>query len=244
MRPNAASFKAGAPASLANGNVLLVTEEDYFDGGDEVLCSEAGSFQTWYIPDLDAAANAARNPDGKTPDLGTIEPLDQVVAPVDFGGGASLPVGAFCSAHWFDVHQDGFVAMGNYQAGLRILDVNNPREIAQLGYATGVATEVWDAYWVPERDAAGVAVPGRKTNLVYTADAVRGVEVYEVTLPASVAPPVAPPAEQPPAAEPPPVASPGGGSLPATGLGLVAPVLALSLLGAAGWAATRRRRIG
>ena len=81
------------------------------------------------------------------------------------------------------MHQDGFVAQGWYGAGLRILDVRDARNIAQLGYSTSAATEVWDAYWVPVRDAAGVAVPGQKTNLVYTADAVRGIDVYEVTLP-------------------------------------------------------------
>ena len=36
---------------------------------------------------------------------------------------------------------------------------------------------------IVDLDAAGVAVPGQKTNIVYTADAVRGVEVFEVTLP-------------------------------------------------------------
>ncbi len=36
---------------------------------------------------------------------------------------------------------------------------------------------------MPVRNAAGKAVPGKKTNLVYTADAVRGVEVFEVRLP-------------------------------------------------------------
>ena len=183
MRPNAEAFRAGAEPSIANGNVLLVTEEDYADEGDELVCSEAGSFQTWYVPDLDGEASRARNPDGTTQDVGTVEPLDQVNAPVDFGGGASLPVTGFCSAHWFDVHQDGFVALGHYGAGLRVLDVRDPSNIAQLAYATGAATQVWDAYFVPERDAAGVAVPGRKTNLIYTADAVRGIEVYELTLP-------------------------------------------------------------
>jgi len=161
-------LKPGTPPSIANGNVLLVTEEDYADEGDEVVCDHAGSFQTWYVPDLDASAYRGRTPDGVTPDVGTIAPLDLVNAPVEFGGGASLPVTGFCSAHWFDVHQDGFVAMGNYGAGLRILDVRDPRNIAQLGYATGVATQVWDAYWVPVRDAKGVAVPGQKTNLVCT----------------------------------------------------------------------------
>ena len=184
MRPNAAAFTAGAAPSIANGNVLLVTEEDYLNNGDEVVCDRAGSFQTWYVPDLDGAAYRAKNPTGSTVGVGTITPLDATNAPAEFGGGASLPAGAFCSAHWFDVHQDGFVAQGWYAAGLRILDVRDARDIRQLGYATGVATEVWDAYWVPVRNAAGKAVPGKKTNLVYTADAVRGVEVFEVTLPA------------------------------------------------------------
>ena len=56
------------------------------------------------------------------------------------------------------MHQDGFVAQGWYGAGLRILDVRDARDIRQLGYATGVATEVWDAYWVPVRNSAGALV--------------------------------------------------------------------------------------
>ncbi len=250
MRPNAKAFKAGAAPSIANGNVLLVTEEDYADGGDELLCSESGSFQTWYVPDLDAAAYRSRNTDGKKQDVGTVAPLDQVNAPVDFGGGASLPASGFCSAHWFDVHQDGFVALGNYGAGLRILDVRDPLKIAQLGYATGVATQVWDAYWVPQRDAAGVAIPGKKTNLVYTADAVRGVEVFEVTLPASVVPPGTtpqqppnnPPPNNPPPANPPSAAVPPrtGAGLAATGLETGLPFAALGLVSLA--VVVRRRR--
>ena len=184
MRPNAQAFTAGAAPSVRNGNVLLVTEEDYTNNGDEVVCSRAGSFQTWYVPDLDGAAYRAKNPTGSTVGVGTVTPLDSVNAPAEFGGGATTPAAAFCSAHWFDVHQDGFVAQGWYGAGLRILDVRDARNIKQLGYATGVATEVWDAYWVPVRNSSGKAVPGKKTNIVYTADAVRGIEVFEVTLPA------------------------------------------------------------
>ena len=247
MRPNAAAFKPGAPPSIKNGNVLLVTEEDYADqnDGSELACADTGSFQTWYIPDLNGPAYRAKNPDGKTPDLGTIAPLDQVIAPVDFGGGLSGPVApGFCSAHWFDVHQDGYVALGHYGAGMRILDVNDPKGIKQLGYATGGATQVWDAYWVPERDAAGVVVPGRKTNLVYTADAVRGIEVFEVTLPSSVAPPAAPPQAPPPNEPPPntpPASSPGtGGTLASTGVETWLPLAALTLM--AGALAARRRR--
>ncbi len=105
-------------------------------------------------------------------------------SPSEFGGGLTLPAGAFCSAHWFDYHQSGIIAQGYYQAGLRLVDVRDPRHITQYGFATGGGTEVWDAYWVPERNARGQAT-GKKTNFVYTADAVRGIDVYQVDLPGS-----------------------------------------------------------
>jgi hypothetical protein len=47
---------------------------------------------------------------------------------------------------------------------------------------TGGASEVWDAYWVPKRTSAGVATR-EKTNVVYSVDLVRGLDVYEVDLP-------------------------------------------------------------
>jgi hypothetical protein len=244
-RPNATAFKPGAPPSLANGNVLLVTEEDYANDGDEIECDKAGSFQTWYVPDLDGAAYRAKNPDGKKVGVGTISLLDKTNAPVEFEAGATPPATAFCSAHWFDVHQDGFVAQGWYGAGMRILDVRDPRNIKQLGYATGLVTEVWDAYWVPQRDAAGVAIPDKKTNLVYTADAVRGIEVFEVTLPAAgaAAPPNAPqaPPQAPPNAPPTTPGNGNNGGLAATGLETALPLAALGLLALA-WL-TRRRRV-
>ncbi len=245
MRPNAKAFKPGAPPSVENGNVLLVTEEDYANDGDEIACDRAGSFQTWYVPDLDGAAYRAKDPDGKQVGVGTISPLDQTNAPAEFEAGATPPATAFCSAHWFDYHQDGFVAQGWYGAGMRILDVRDAKEIKQVGYATGLATEVWDAYWVPQRDAAGVAIPGQKTNIVYTADAVRGVEVFEVTLPAAATPPgdTVPPGEQPPAEQPPTTSGPQqeGGVLAATGLGVAVPVLALLLMAGAAVVVRRRR---
>jgi hypothetical protein len=167
QRPNASRFQAGAPASVSNGNVLLVTEEDYFNDGDELLCDRAGTFQTWHVPDLNGGAN--------------ITPLD-LINPVKFGDGLSTPIGGFCSAHWFDYHQSGIVAQGYYQQGLRFIDVRDPRDLKQHAYVTGGATEVWDAYWVPQRNAKGVA-QGKKTNIVYTTDLVRGLDVYEVDVP-------------------------------------------------------------
>ena len=182
MRPNSENFTEGAAPSIKNGNVLLVTEEDYASEGDELSCDKAGSFQTWYVPTLDATSYRAASTNGTKVDKGTIEPLDITNAPNEFGGGLTTPAGAFCSAHWFDAHQDGFVAQGYYQQGLRIMDVRDARNIKQLGYSTSAATETWDAYWVPKRNPQGKAT-GEKTNIVYTADAARGVDVYEVDLP-------------------------------------------------------------
>jgi len=242
MRPNADKFTPGAPPSVMNGNVLLVTEEDYVNDGDEVICDRAGSFQTWHIPDLDANGYRSRNMTGATPDVGTVRPLDITNPPDEFGGGVSTPVGGFCSAHWFDFHQDGFVALGNYQEGLRIMDVRDAKNIKQFGYSTSVATETWDAYWVPQRDAKGVAIPGRKTNLFYTADNVRGIDVYEVALPKPAVAPAGPSPQNPPEEVPrtAPPAGGGGGNLAATGLETAVPLVAVGLLSAAFWA--RRRR--
>ena len=212
MRPNADRFQPGQPPSADDGNVLLVTEEDYFFEGDELECEHAGSFQTWHIPDMDGDAYRAGNPGEAEPGKGTIAPLDIVNAPFDFGGGLSTPVGAFCSAHWFDYHQDGYVIQAYYQQGVRLLDVRDPRNIEQVGFFTPLATEVWDAYWVPERDANGV-VTGRKTNLVYTADFVRGVDVLEVTLDPA-AQPTAPPTQ--PTGSPSPTTSGSPSATPTT----------------------------
>lgn len=162
--PHAAAFHAGAAPDVAAGNVLLITEEDY----ENPNCATAGSFQTWHVQRLDG-----------TP--GTVRPLDRI-NPVSTGEGVSLPVMAFCSAHWFDYHGSGIVAQAYYQGGLRLLDVRDARNIAEYGhFATGV-TEAWDAYWVPVRNSAGVAT-GRKSNVVYVVDLVRGLDVLQVDLP-------------------------------------------------------------
>jgi hypothetical protein len=172
-RPNAKRFKADAAPSLANGNVLLATEEDTGAGG----CGPRfGSFSTWHIPYVDAGRYKKDNP-GMQPGNGSIKPLD-IWYPEDAG-----VYGANCSAHYFDYNSKGFVAQGWYELGVRILDVRDPRAIKQVGFfmAPG-ANETWAAYWVPQRNPAG-KVTGRSTNIVYTADAVRGVDILEIELP-------------------------------------------------------------
>ena len=204
-RPNASRFSPGQEASVAKGNVLLVTEEDY----ENTDCATAGSFQTWQVGSL-----------AGTP--GTITPLDRI-NPVDLGEGVSAPRMAFCSAHWFDYHPSGIVAQGFYEGGLRLLDVRDPRDIKEYGYVASGLSEVWDAYWVPQRNKNGVATSG-KTNIVYTVDAVRGLDVYTVD-------------DLPGTAPGAPLLGSVGGADPALS------VLALGLIGLVGLGTARRRRL-
>jgi hypothetical protein len=94
---------------------------------------------------------------------------------VPAGHSGETPAGAFCSAHYFD-YSDGFVAQGWYQQGTRILDVRNPTDIKQVGFFLTGAMETWASYFVPRKWAKG-------QTLVYTADAVRGVDVLSADLP-------------------------------------------------------------
>lgn len=170
-RPSAKRFTPNAAPSLRNGNVLLATEEDTAAG----QCGEEyGSFSTWHIPFLDAKKYAKHNPKG-TPGGGTIKPLD-LWYPED------AAVGAGCSAHYFDYNKDGFVTQGWYELGTRILDVRDPKNIKQVGFFFGQGMQAWASYWVPERDAEG-GVTGRSSNIIYTADAARGVDILKVELP-------------------------------------------------------------
>ena len=182
QRPNGRAFTPGQPLSVANGNVALVTEEDYAndqDGAEELECSKAGTFQTWEVPNLDGEAYRAANPRFQA-NRGTFRVLDTINPPADSGGGATTPVGGFCSAHWFDFHQSGVIAQGFYQQGLRLINVRNPRDLKQEGFFLGGGSEVWDAYWVPQRERGGAVRTGYKSNIVYTVDAVQGLNVFEV----------------------------------------------------------------
>jgi hypothetical protein len=163
FRPNPGRFRANATPSYAHGNVLLVTEEDY----EQTDCAKAGSFQTWWVKRLDGTRNA-------------IVPLDKVE--LSDLGSYPVPQGAFCSAHWFDWNSSGIVAAGFYGGGTQLLDVRNPRDIRSYGHAIWGASEVWDAMWLPVYDRSGHRT-GRTSNVVYSIDLVRGLDVYVVDVP-------------------------------------------------------------
>ena len=164
FRPNADRFKPHSKPSFRHGNVLLVTEEDY----EQTDCSQAGSFQTWWVKSLSGKNRSA------------IVPLDKVELG-DLGNFPS-PQGAFCSSHWFDYRPGGIVAAGFYGGGTQLIDALHPKHLKSYGYAHWGASEVWDAMWVPVYDAQGHRTKQR-TNVVYSIDLVRGLDVYSVDVP-------------------------------------------------------------
>ena len=261
MRPNATAFDGdradGNQPSLAKGNVLLVTEEDYANEGDEIICENAGEFSTWHVDSLDRDAYLAGTDEPFTPDNGSITFLSGF-HPVRDGEGSptATPADPFCSAHWFDYHQTGVIAQGYYAGGLYLIDVRDPMALSTYGYATTDPSEVWDAYWFPQRDGNGIDT-GLNTNFVMTADNVRGVDVFRVALPEQVIAPDTDPSADPGGADDGAAAgsdgatttdgsagtaqddSDRGGGLAATGGGAV---LGAALAAAAAVALRRRRR--
>jgi hypothetical protein len=168
------------PEQLDDGEVLFVTEEDLSSlagcGGTR------GSFQAWHVQELDAERYATTiNPDGAR-DAGSIAPIGRWTTEMNEQPAGSLRTATFCSAHYFDVHDSGIVAQAWYQQGLRILDARNPADIQQIGYYVTGGQEIFGAKWVPEYGADGRQT-GRDTNVLYTEDPGRGIEILRVDLP-------------------------------------------------------------
>ncbi|MEJ7775112.1 MAG: hypothetical protein WKF72_09920 [Nocardioidaceae bacterium] len=210
FRPNAKAFKPNATPSLRNGNILLITEEDY----EQTDCAKAGSLQTWWVKRLDGSPSA-------------IKPLDKVEL-ADLGN-FPLPQGAFCSAHWFDYRPGGLVAAGFYGGGTQIVDVRDPRNIKTYAHSVLGASQVWDAMWVPVYKSGKQT--GARTNVLYSIDLIRGLDVYAVDVPGDGRGAVPPRS----AGSTPSLAQRAvGGVVP---VGLVGGVMALAL------AVRRRRRI-
>ena len=144
--------------------MLLVTEEDY----EQTDCTQAGSFQTWWVKRLDGTQDRDRaaGQGGARPTSATTRSRRARSAPRT--GSTTAPA--------------GIVAAGFYGGGTQFLDVRNPRDIKSYGHAVWGASEVWDAMWVPVYDSDGRQT-GRTTNVVYSIDLVRGLDVYAVDVP-------------------------------------------------------------
>ena len=148
--------------SQRRGNTLLVTEEDYIDTSETPPggCRGQGKFETWDISGLSSGAIRPK---------GTWETELNGM----FTSGAvdsKAPVTVNCSSHWFDA-KDGVAAVGWYEQGVRFLDYSAPKDIQQVGYYIPANGSTWAAYWSPT-DPGG--------EIVYTADAYRGVDVLKI----------------------------------------------------------------
>jgi hypothetical protein len=76
--------------------------------------------------------------------------------------------GIWCSAHYHD-RRDGLVAQGWYEAGVRFLDVSDPRNIRQVGWWVPDAAMHWQAVFAPGDG-----------GVVYALDHVRGIDVLRL----------------------------------------------------------------
>lgn len=167
-RPANAVYKqTKGKSAIARGGVFLTTEEDYF-GDIDGQCGGAGRFHTW---DATGFKNGAplRKLDTFTLKEATLDPVK----------GEKQVGTAFCGAHWFTV-KNNIVAIGMYAAGTRFLDVSNPRDIKQVGFWFTPDQETWAAYWVPG------------TDIVYTADVERGIDILRYSKSAKAKPVMAP----------------------------------------------------
>src|SRR3954467_1041741 len=148
--------------SQRRGDTLLITEEDYIDTDETPPggCRGQGKFETWDVSGLST---------------GAIKPLGTWETEMNgmFTGGAvdsKAPVTVNCSSHWFDA-KSGVAAVGWYEQGVRFLDYRTPTDVQQVGYYIPVNGSTWAAYWSPT-DPSG--------QIVYTADAYRGVDVLRI----------------------------------------------------------------
>ena len=148
--------------SQRRGDTLLVTEEDYIDQSEVPPggCRGQGKFETWDLGGMKS---------------GTIKPLGTWQTELNgmFTGGAAdskAPATVNCSSHWFDA-KSGIAAVGWYEQGVRFLDYRTPTDIKQVGYYIPADGATWAAYWSPT-DTTG--------EIVYTADATRGVDVLRI----------------------------------------------------------------
>ncbi|MCU1601962.1 MAG: hypothetical protein JWO22_2671 [Frankiales bacterium] len=152
-RVSAADNKANDNLILHGGKRLdrdtwLITEESYAPG-----CTDDGRFEVWRI---DRKAKLLR-------------PVSSWNAPVNADNHGPLTQKQYCSSHWFSLNSSKVVADAWYGAGVRFLDVSDPRHPRPVGVWAGDSTTASQADFFPGRD-----------DLVYVADYTRGLDVISI----------------------------------------------------------------
>jgi hypothetical protein len=130
-------------------DLWLITEEDYSPG-----CKTDGAFEVWRI-------------DRKAKLLRFVSMWD---APEGADDSGPLTQGDYCSSHWFTVNANNVVADGWYGAGVRFLDVSDPKHIRPVGVWAGDSTTASQAVFAPGSN-----------DIVYVADYTRGLDVIRIS---------------------------------------------------------------
>ncbi|MDQ3951433.1 MAG: hypothetical protein M3279_00500 [Actinomycetota bacterium] len=129
-------------------------------GAEQCTESEAASFMTWDTKGWKKSR--------------TLKLVDQWWAyqgtVTDGGGLASAPFG--CSPHWFTTHPNwkngGLVAVGWYNSGTRLLEVNSKGKISEAGWFLPTAGGTSGAYFINK-------------EIIYAVDYQRGIDVLRFT---------------------------------------------------------------
>lgn len=136
-----------------NDGTVFVVEEDWDPLSNE-LCANDGAFQSGAIT-IDERGLTVRALDRFTIGRGALGDTDR------------LPAAAVsCSAHYFDVRADGVAAVAWYEQGVRLLDVSDPTNLREIGYAIG-----------PGETISALL----RDDLVYAFDTVEGLVVLRFT---------------------------------------------------------------
>lgn len=143
--------------AVRDGELVLVTEEEWAPVLGQTLCIGQGRFETRWVRDTDSLTS------GATPTQTHLDDWQTELQAAGIVGPATI-----CSAHYFD-ERDKIVAIGWYNQGTRFLDVSDPRNIRQVGYYINPTGTTWSAKWIGPGAAGG--------EIVYTIDATRGIDV-------------------------------------------------------------------
>jgi hypothetical protein len=153
----------GAPGAFENDFILhnslrtddgtvFVVEEDWDPISNE-LCANDGAFQSGAVTVDDRGL--------------TVRRLDRFSLGRGGLGSDRLPAAPVsCSAHYFDVRADGVAAVAWYEQGVRILDVSDPTDLREIGYAIGPGETISTLI---------------RDDLVYAFDTVEGLVVLRFT---------------------------------------------------------------
>ncbi|MDQ3915445.1 MAG: hypothetical protein M3323_08985 [Actinomycetota bacterium] len=142
-------------------------KDRYVIAGGETCCgaeqcneSQAASFMTWDTKNWQ-----------KTRTLKLVDQWWAYQGTITDGGGvASAPFG--CSPHWFTTHPNwkngGLVAVGWYNSGTRLLEVNSKGKISEAGWFLPTAGGTSGAYFINK-------------EIIYAVDYQRGIDVLRFT---------------------------------------------------------------